>query len=149
MNSFIRDNKLWFACCYFLSKLHLSITRQFPTNPGCTEILNAQSIIDYINSSGYYQSAMEIIQALAPAQIDMQVNSAIAKIEQIYDNNKQFFLFPGKEVFRDIRGVLPGSNYADSQTMDIDLTKEIAAYQVKNKGIPEELTKIKHTILAR
>ncbi len=147
IDSFIRDNKFWFACCYLLSKLNLSVTEQFPPNPIRTRILDAQAIIAYINESGYHQSVSEKLRTIDPQLIAAHVSKIIQDIEMIYTDNKQHDLFSGKEVFRDIRGILPGSNYADRQTMDIDLAKEIADYQVKAKRVPEELTSIKETIL--
>jgi hypothetical protein len=147
IDSFIRENKFWFACCYLLSKLNLLVTGQFPPNPNRTRILDAQTIIEYINESGYHQSLLEKLQTIDPKLIAAHVSGIVNEIEQVYSTQKQHDLFPGKEVFRYIRGILPGSNYADKLTMDIDLAKEIADNQVKAKRVPEELISIKENIL--
>ncbi len=148
IDSFIRDSKFWFACCYLLSKLNLSVTGQFPSNPNITRILDAKTIIEYINESGYHKSVSEKLRTIDPKLIAAHVSEIVKDIDQIYTDNKQHDLFPGKEVYRDIRGILPGSNYADRQTMDIDLAKEIGDYQVKAKRVPEEFTFVKETILS-
>jgi len=91
----------------------------------------------------------EKLQKIDPRLIEGHVRQIISSIEQIYVSNKHHALFPGKEVFRSIRGILPGSNYTDGRKMDLDLAKEIAEYQVLHKRIPKELVKIKETILNR
>ncbi len=147
IDTFIIDNKFWFACCYLLSKLNLLVTQDFPPNPNRTIILDTQAILRYINDSGYHQSVSEKLQTIDPKLIASHVSDIVKEIEQVYIDDEQHDLFPGKEVFRDIRGTLPGSNYADKLTMDIDLAKEIAVYQVKANRIPVELTSIKNSML--
>ena len=54
--------------------------------------------------------------------------------------------FSGKEIFRYIRGYLFNQTYADQETMDTDLAKSVADWQIENHAVPVELLEVKESI---
>lgn len=143
---FVNERKFWFACCYLLHKLDLLVKEGFPPHPPQTNIIDSQSIIAYINNCGYHADVTNRLNNINSTGIEAYVSGILADIEKHYTQNQQMVFFPGKEVFRHIRGYL-GSNYADGRTMDIDMAKEIGDYQVKTRSIPRELVLIEQEVM--
>lgn len=147
IDRYLHDKKWWFSACYILYLMDIELRRLTPQNPNQMEITDIQSIVSFIQNCGFISKLDAFVQKLDSDKLHDFVSHHVENINCIYDSNEQHDLFPGKQVFKHLKGFLPGSSYYRSDNMDLDFAKAIARAQTEQNTVPQDLMNIKDIIL--
>lgn len=147
IKQFTIDKKMWFASCYILFQIRQRLNSIFPKNPTISKIEGIDSIIHYLENSDLAKRIEVLLSEISGESLNSFVNRKVSIIDTIYDESNAVNLFPGKQAFMHIKGILPGTSYIQSPTIDLDIAKQIGRYQYKNGSVPSELLEIRDRIL--
>ena len=141
-----RELTWWKACKEVLASLSDLIRADFPKDPKCHAIMNENQALSHIlDYPGAWVSDLPSkLEQFSKASIrDKLIESKRLADEQITDNRGQWKTqFPGREIFRHIRGQIykPTQDTTKKADPDVDVAKAVARWQFENKTIPPDLT---------
>lgn len=147
IETYIQAGKYWFACCYILADLDLSLRKGFPPAPKKSDITDIDSIVRYISDSRFTINLANKLHDIEQDKLKNHVQDKLSDIEAMYQEGKQIDFFPGKAALNKIRSELHKPSGNASKATDIDFAKEIAQKQLERNRIPEELLQIRDDIL--
>jgi hypothetical protein len=141
----------WMACRRVLSDFYDRLVSHFPAHPKPDRIKTLQDAENYIKNARNWWNDFPRhstdIQDSNTLSNDLQ--TAYDGSEDDLSSDKWIANFPGKEIFRSVRGFLFNQAYAGAEVMDTDLAKSVADWQINNNSVPSELIELKDSMRNR
>jgi hypothetical protein len=134
----------WAACREVIAELKRRFREEFVPDPGCGAVTDEAGALDHIvRSSWFARLAGECSRTTEPEIRQLLAQAHTAALAQLAADRWRSE-FAGKEIFRDV-----GSRICDRTRLrgyhptpaefDIDLAKEVAAWQAANGRVPPDL----------
>ena len=133
----------WMACRRILSHVRELLINAYPQHPRQDRVTTLEEALDYITTPGWYSELPNHSRDIQNRNfLESKLTEAHGELQGFLSNGGWVREFSGKEIFRKVRGYMFNARYGNDETMDIDLAKSVARWQVANSRQPQELTEL-------
>lgn len=144
-------NLVWYmACRKVLAELRLEVLDNFPSPAFVATQHDAEQHI--LNSLWYANLAARAAAVTAPGAVTTRLTTAHAGMAAALASGDWRRDYPGKDLLHDLRDWLyvpPVATVLSGQQKDRDLAKAVAAYQVANGLVPQEVRDLRAALRHR
>ena len=142
----------WMACRTVIAGLRTDFTDDFPEHPKCPAVTDLASASNFITSQVWYKDlGGRAAGATAAGEIDRRLANAHVERQTELSSGAWKQTFSGRELFHHVRDWVYEARPANASTpeMDVDLAKAIAAWQVQNNNVPQEVRELRASLRQR
>ncbi len=134
---------LWYlACRHVLMSYSSRLFDTFPKHPSIPAIGTKDEAERHIKEATQWFASLEPSAAKisAPPTVGDDLEKAHAAYEAHLESGEWIHRFPGKELFRTLRGYI--AQHSPTAEPDIDLAKSLGEWQYANDAVPQPLQKL-------
>jgi hypothetical protein len=134
----------WVACRLAISEIRDQVFADFLTHPACDQVSNKDAAYAFLCNHPWWPATRTYLSNVSDVSLLALIEEQYAKVEAWLQSNDWLHEFPGKELYRGLRGWLytAPDRFAPPTVLDSDLAKSIAQWQVENNAVPTELTEL-------
>jgi hypothetical protein len=146
----------WAACRRVVAELKGRFRDPFVPDPPCGTIVDEASALDHICTSSWFLKLKQEADRTGQQDVSLLLSGAYQDAQSQLSDGSWSTEFAGKEIYRDVGSRVCDRNdpalrhYRPSQVeFDIDLAKDIAAWQSANNRVPQDLVDLLAALRAR
>jgi hypothetical protein len=140
----------WTSVCSTIARIRHLVLDGFIERPRLAGLIDRDSARHHFTQSPWLR-AFPNSAKLASARLDDWLDEAIAAHQRALADGSWRRTFPGKEIFRSVRGWIHEDRHGETTAagLDADLAQVIARWQQTNGRVPAELLKLRDIIKGR
>lgn len=141
----------WMAARMVIAEVKTSIHHDFPVLPAYPAVADQATAEAYLGQLPWWNHAQNYVASLTTAHLNGRLAEHHASVAAWLAGADWRTEFPGKELFREVRGWIYDKppNPASSAVYDADLAKSVGEWQAANNQVPQELSELLAALKAR